>query len=149
MKDENENKKDATQILKEVGEMLVAYELAMRGWAVSKNLGPGYDLHIRKIDGRGESIERFIEVKTRDKIHSTGVHKNTTHFDISQKEAESCDFAICHLYGENAFFILSKEDVASLNKTGRGKRRFTVKKLKGGTFSPNSLEHYNRWDKIK
>jgi len=145
---ENMTKKKsaAYMILKEIGEMLVAYELAFRGWTVSKNLGPGYDLHIRKIH-QNRTIEHFIEVKTRDRIHTIQKESSRTNFYFSPKEIDSCSFAVCHLYGKNAFFILSQEGLKKLKKTKKGKAQFVVYERKDGGFSAE--RYLNKWGDIK
>lgn len=90
-------------ILQEIGENSVLFHLFLmtidNDWTIFKNLSDkGFDLILQKFKSNDIQNDKIrIEVKTRQKLHSTSSDKKNfdkqAQFNLSEAEYLSCDFS--------------------------------------------------------
>lgn len=139
--------------LSEIGQRSVLLRLAMMSmgtpWEVFLNVGEaGYDILLTNT----RSKQRVkIEVKTRQRLHTTAKekNKNTAHFTVTKNERTRADFVVCYWWEKSWFFVVPSDD---LRQTGSGKGiayKFIVSCTKRkGTPSSRGLPYWNRWDHL-
>ena len=155
------------QLTKQIGEYLVACELARRGSIVATFSGnvPDFDLlatdtegksipiQVKTIRGKGQwqfSINKFIEVRIEKEKQILGKKL------IPQIPHLLCVFVVVNKYGEDRFFILEWEELrdaavhsykAWLRKHG-GRRPNKPDSLHCSVDPQQLVEFENKWDKI-
>lgn len=145
-------------ILQEIGENSVLFHLFLmtteNDWTIFKNLSDkGCDIILAKFDSIDSPENKLrIEVKTRQKLHSTSSDKKNfdrqAQFNLTEAEYTSCDFLVAFWFDLNAYFILPKNDLKKVGKTSV-KYRFTAKRLKDDSFNDASQAYLNNWQEIK
>lgn len=128
-------------LLGDIGELTVAFELAKRGFYVSLNLSNGFDVLTVK---NGKILK--IEVKTRYPYKKNGNLQTSLNFFVSKNELKTCDFIFCYIYGNNdEFLIVQPEDITLFTaKSGKGKINAAINNKK---FSQKSkwTKYINNW----
>ncbi|HEY0602115.1 MAG TPA: hypothetical protein VGD58_04345 [Herpetosiphonaceae bacterium] len=130
----------------EIGERQVLLRLAILchktpPWSVFHNLGEaGFDILLLNT----QTNERIaIEVKTRQKLYTTGKHKNRIHFAMTNGEYSACDFLVAFFLDQNEFFVVPKTELKSVSQ---GKLwRFLVTTNNSGRSHPRFDRFRNAW----
>lgn len=134
-------------LIGEIGEKQVLLRLFLlvrdTPWNVFHNLGEaGFDLLLMH-SKTGEKIR--IEVKTRQKLYTTGKHPNRVHFMLTDKEYQSSDFLIGYLLDTNDFYIVPKMDLKRAQTDGKVRWRIIVTLTKTGEPHPRFQKNRNAW----
>jgi hypothetical protein len=130
----------------DIGEKQVLLRLAILchqtpDWSVFHNLGEaGFDILLLN----SRTSERItIEVKTRQKIFTTGKHKTRIHFALTRNEHQASDFLIAFFLDNNAFFVVPKESLKAVS--GGRLWRFLVTTTQHGEPHPRFLRFRDAW----
>lgn len=113
---------DTGKILGELGLMHVTYALSLGGWDVLRKINEkGFDL-VAERNGK----RKWIEVKSRDLLHSKG--KNTQYATVGQspRQRELSDYLAVYLHGPGVCLMLPSNlsviaDAKSRNSIRTGK----------------------------
>ncbi|NOZ28516.1 MAG: DUF3883 domain-containing protein [Chloroflexi bacterium] len=138
-------------LIGEIGEKYVMLHLLLRtlhtSWEVFHNLGEfGYDILL--LNTETDSRVR-LEVKTRQKLYTTGRHTQRVQFFLTEREYQACDFLVaCLLLPDSFFFIVSREDLKVVRVNQRPRWRFTVTLNSQGQPHPCFREYLNAWESI-
>jgi hypothetical protein len=131
-------KKSLSQILTDIGESIVAYELQKKGWQAMRNIGGiGFDIFAKKGD-----IAKKIEVKSIDPGQKSGRYYRYLTQTVSDAERHECDFVVIYIHGDNKFFIIPKDRIPSSNYIRMYKRR-------DGSISSQYAKFENAWDLLE
>lgn len=130
----------------EIGERQVLLRLAILShqrseWQVFLNLGEsGYDVLLLNTS----TDERIcVEVKTRQRLYTTGKLHRPVQFNLTDGEYEACDVLIAYFIDHNDFYIVPKSD---LKPVSGGKRwRFVLTMNKQGRPHPRFSPYRNNW----
>ena len=87
-----------------------------------------------------------IEVKTRQKMYTTGKYKHRIHFALTHGEYQACDFLIAFFLDQNIFFIVPKIELKAVSE-GR-LWRFVVTTSKTGQPHPRFNKFINAWSSL-
>jgi hypothetical protein len=105
-----------SDVLKTIGENAVLFRLYVLlveypEWDVYQNLSDkGCDLVLIN-SSNNNKIK--IEVKTRQKLHTTSKNSKTNvHFTLSKNEYEACDFLIGYWFELNRYYIVPKNELS-------------------------------------
>jgi hypothetical protein len=134
-------------LIGEIGEKQVLLRLSFlvhqTDWRVFHNLGEaGYDILLMNV----KTNERIrIEVKTRQKLQTTGKIKNRIQFFMSDGEYHSCDFLVAYHLDSNGFFIVPKSDLKSTKGSERVRWRFSLALMQNGEYSQRFEKYLNTW----
>jgi hypothetical protein len=134
-------------LIGEIGEKQVLLRLYMlthgTPWNVFHNLGEaGFDVLIMN-SKTGEKVR--IEVKTRQKLYTTGKHSDQVHFVLTDGEYQACDFMIGYLLDANDFYIVPKMDLKKAMVNGIPRWRLVVTHNKAGEPHPRFQRFRNAW----
>lgn len=128
-----------SDILSEIGEKIVLYELLKRDWKAYKKYGGGYDIFISNRD-----ITNRIEVKTTDRDAKKGKFEDKTGWKITENEKEQLDFVIICVYGRRVFYVIPKDACPNT-----GKLQMNINE-NGKVGSKSSYKKYkNAWNLLK
>jgi hypothetical protein len=131
----------------EIGELQVLLRLSILAqqtdWEVFHNLGEaGYDILLLN----SKTLERIrIEVKTRQKLYTTGKLRRTVQFFLTDGEYQACDCLIAYFLDRNEFYIVPKEDLAPSTARGHPRWRLTLGFNKKGDLSKSQAKYLNKW----
>ena len=146
MKSNNKTPQTISALIGEVGEGMVLfklYELAHdhEDLEVFKNFSePGYDCGIRNHrNGR----KARVEVKTRQRLITTGASENKAQFRLSENELDHADFMVGYWMDYNDFFVIPTADLKNTEK-----RRHIARRNQKGTYGPSSMNYLSKWDLI-
>jgi hypothetical protein len=133
----------------DIGEKQVLLRLGMLchqtlGWSVFHNLGEaGFDVLLLNLQ---TNARIQIEVKTRQKMYTTGKNKQVIRFGLTAGEHKACDFLIAYFLDQNEFYIVPKQD---LKPVGGGKMwRFVLTVTKQGRAHPRFNRYLNAWNTL-
>ena len=134
-------------LIGDIGEKQVLLRLAIychgTNWNVFNNLGEsGYDLLLQN---NVTSDRVRIEVKTRQKLFTTGKKKTRYQFMLTDIEYKSCDFLIAYVIDSNDFYIVPKKELKPTSSNGNPKWRFTLGNINEESKSKN-VKYRNVWD---
>ena len=134
-------------LIGEIGEkqVLLRLYLLVQGtpWEVFHNLGEaGYDVLLLNPQ-TGARVR--IEVKTRQKMYTTGARKRTVQFFLTDGEYRSCDFLVACFLDDNGFYIVPKEDLKEAHARGQTRWRFTLTMTKDGRPHPRFAQYRDAW----
>jgi hypothetical protein len=137
-------------LIGEIGEKQVLLRLSLlvqqTDWGVFYNLGEaGYDILLMN-SRTGEKIR--VEVKTRQKLHTTGKNIHLVQYFLTDGEYQACDFMIAYHLDQNGFFIVPKIDLKRASASGRTRWRFTLTLNKQGEHHRGKDQYYNSWHKL-
>jgi hypothetical protein len=132
-------------LIGEIGEKQVLLRLSLLAhgtkWQAFYNLGEaGFDALLLKPE-TNEKIR--IEVKTRQKLFTSGSNKRRYNFILSSGEYEACDFLVAYLLDTNDFFVVPKGDLR--RRSVSGDYRFTVRLDENKHFSPDLNKYHKAW----
>jgi len=128
----------------DIGEKHVLLRLALlahqnKGWQVFQNVNKsGFDIAL--INSRKKIIA--IEVKTRQKLFSTGKKQNNINFGLSDLEYRTSDFLIAYYLDGNIFLVIKK---TKLKRTADGKWGIRLTLRKDGQPHPSFKQYINAW----
>lgn len=137
-------------LIGEIGEKQVLLRLAIltygTGWQVFRNLGEaGYDILLHNAD-TGE--RRRIEVKTRQRLYTTGKPQRNVHFRMSDGEYQACDCVVAYFMDVNGFFILPKDVFTPYMVKNKRHWRISLSLVSKGKGQQNGVEFLYAWRKI-
>ena len=133
-------------LIGEIGEQVVLLRLAIfahnhRGWQVFRNVGAsGYDILLS-----GAKIRKpiKIEVKTRQRLHTTSKRPTIANFYLTRGERLASDFLIAYWLERGEFYIVPAKYLKPVRK---GKSyRFTVTLKKDNQPGDGSAGFLNKW----
>jgi hypothetical protein len=133
----------------EIGEKQVLLRLGMLchqtlGWSVFHNLGEvGFDILLLNLQ---TNARIQIEVKTRQKMYTTGKNKQTIRFGLTRGEYHACDFLIAHFLDQNTFYIVPKHELKSV--ADERMWRFVLTLTKNGRPHPRFNSYLNAWNTL-
>ncbi|SDO14981.1 hypothetical protein SAMN04487897_10910 [Paenibacillus sp. yr247] len=135
-------------VLKIIGENAVLFRLYVMltefpEWSVYQNLeDKGCDIVLINSHKNPPHNKIRIEVKTRQRLHSTAKNaKSNPHFTLSEHENE-CDFLIAYWFDKNQYYIVPTEVL----KPTKNKRKNLYKFIP--TVESTKL-YLNKWELIK
>lgn len=137
-------------LLMEIGEKMVAFHLHLktRGtpWEVYSNLGEvGCDLLLIN----RQSAEKIrVEVKTRQRLYTTGKHRNQVQFTVTETEYNHCDFVIGYWLERNEFFVIPRDALVPTSSKGKRLYKFVVQVKRDGKVSGQAKEFLNQWNLV-
>ena len=137
-------------LIGEIGEKQVLLRLSIlvhqTNWNVFHNLGEaGYDLLLLN----SETAERIrIEVKTRQKLYTTGKNWKRIHFFLTNGEFEACNFLIAYFLDLNGFYIVPKDALKHVMAVGKVRWRFTLTLNQHGEPHPGTRIYLNAWQTL-
>ncbi len=132
-------------LIGEIGEKQVLLRLLLRvqgkAWQVFHNLGEaGYDVLLFNPQS-GDRLR--IEVKTRQRIYTTGKPRNNVLFFLTDGEYQACDFLIACFLDHDGFYVVPKSD---LKKASGGRRwRFNLLLNSQGKPYPGCAKYIDAW----
>jgi hypothetical protein len=137
-------------LIGEIGEKQVLLRLYLlahgTAWNVFHNLGEaGFDALLLN-SKTGEKVR--IEVKTRQKLYTTGKHHDRFNFFLTDGEYQACDFLVAYLLDTNEFFIVSKEDLKRGQANGITRWRFNVRLNQKGVTGPSLAGYRGAWHRL-
>lgn len=137
-------------LLMEIGEKMVIFRLFLltinTPWDVYSNLGEaGCDLLLVH-NKRNEKLK--VEVKTRQRLYTTGKHPELVQFTVTESEYNNCDFVVGYLLEHNYFFIIPRDELSPTSSNGKGLYKFVVRLKQDGSLNPGGEKFQNRWDLI-
>ena len=156
----------SNQLNKQIGEYLVASELARRGWLVATFSGnvPDFDIVAGNANGQSVpiqvktirggdwqfSVDKFVEVKFKGQKQILGsiIPPRIQHL--------LCVFVLATEYGKDRFFILEWEELRDIAVASysfwldikKGVRPRNYKSLHCAVSPKKLTEYENQWDKI-
>lgn len=151
---EHQDKKTTQNIkdlLKDIGESSSLFYLYRyfnnRGWSIYKNYDEkGYDILLLN-EKNNRKIK--IEVKTRQRIISSGKNKNkVTHFTLTEVEYRSADFVIAYWFEYNYFFIVPIHDLKETRSNENRLYKFIVSLNKSHQPNPEAMKYKDNWELI-
>jgi len=137
-------------LIGEIGEKQVLLRLLLltldTPWEVFHNLGEsGYDILLLN----PQSKERVrVEVKTRQKLHTTSKHPKRVQFFLTDGEYRACDFLVAYLLDRNLFFIVPREHLKAAQARGRTRWRFTLTLNSQGEPHPRFRSYQDAWNTL-
>jgi len=149
-KSEEKLPQNIQHLLMEIGEKMVTFRLYLltknTPWEVYNNLSEaGCDLLLVHSE-RNEKIK--IEVKTRQRLYTTGKYPERVQFTVTQNEYDNCDFVIGYLLDQNHFFVIPRDELSPTSSNGKSLYKFVIRLKKDGSVNPAGDEYLNRWDLI-
>lgn len=130
----------------DIGEQQVLLRLGILahqrpGWQVFRNIGEaGFDI---LLVNQKRKKRVAIEVKTRQKLYTTGKNRNSIAFQLTAGEYQSCDFLIAHLLERGLFLIVRK---AELKRISGGRLwRFVLTLNNQGVPHPRFQKSVDAW----
>ncbi len=133
----------------EIGEKQVLLRLAILthqtpDWQVFHNLGEaGYDVLL--LNSKTDERVR-LEVKTRQRIYTTGKPRQSVNFFLTDGEYVACDFLIAYFVDHNGFYIIPKHELKQVNVNDETRWRFTLSMNKQGEPHPRFARVRDAWD---
>jgi hypothetical protein len=137
-------------LIGEIGEkqVLLRLYLLTRGtdWNVFHNLGEaGFDLLLLNT----VTNERLrIEVKTRQRLYSTGTHQDRVHFFLTDGEYKACDILIGYILDHDGFYIIPKACLKEAHSNENIRWRFTVTLNNSGQPHPGCRQYRGAWQAL-
>jgi len=137
-------------LIGEIGEKQVLLRLFLlvqhTPWEVFHNLGEaGYDILLLNPEN-GERIR--IEVKTRQRIYTTGKRHGMVHFFLTDGEYQACDFLVAYFMDHNGFYVVPKGDLKQARSGKRTRWRFTLTMNKQGEPPPRFAPYRDAWHTV-
>ncbi len=137
-------------LIGEIGERQVLLRLFLlvqdTPWEVFRNLGEaGYDILLMNPES-GERVR--IEVKTRQRLYTTGGPNRPIHFRLTDGEYRSCDFLAAYSLDTNTFFIVPREHLKEAHAGVRTYWRFVLTTDKQGKPHPRFEQYRDAWHTI-
>jgi len=112
-------------------------------WQVFHNLGEaGYDVLL--LNSKTDERVR-MEVKTRQRIYTTGKSRQTVQFFLTNGEYAACDFLVAHFIDHNGFYIVPKHELKQVNVNDKIRWRFTLSMNKQGKPHPRFEQYQGAW----
>jgi hypothetical protein len=137
-------------LIGEIGERQVLLRLLLytleKPWQVFQNMNEfGFDiLLVNTSTGR----EVRVEVKTRQRIYTTGKANRPVHFTLTNGEYRASDFLIAYFLDFNEFYVVPTEDLKKSRSGNKVLWKYILGILKDGTPSPVRERYLDRWDPI-
>jgi len=140
-------------LIGEIGESLVLLRLYLKThslpgkpWEVFSNVGEsGYDLLLNNT----QTSQRVrIEVKTRQKLYTTGKHTHLVQFFLTQSERDNSDFLVACLLDDASLFVVPVAELNETHSNGRPRWRFTVSLDRSGRPNPKAAQYLGTWSRI-
>lgn len=115
-------------------------------WEVFRNVGEaGYDILLLN----PQTNERVrIEVKTRQRMYTTGKPNRPVHFRLTDGEYQACDSLVAYFLDLNAFYIVPKSDLKEAHSGNRTYWRFILTTNKQGKLHPRFAQYQDAWQNI-
>ena len=115
-------------------------------WEVFRNVGEaGYDILLLN----PQTNERVrIEVKTRQRMYTTGKPDRPVHFRLTDGEYQACDSLVAYFLDRNAFYIVPKSDLKEAHSGNRTYWRFILTTNKQGKPHPRFAQYQDAWQNI-
>jgi len=137
-------------LIGEIGEKQILLRLFLlvqhTPWEVFHNLGEtGYDILLLNPEN-GERIR--IEVKTRQRMYTTGKQRRMVHFFLTDGEYQACDFLVAYFMDHNGFYIVPKSDLKQARSGKRTRWRFTLTMNKQDEPHPRFAPYRDAWHTI-
>jgi hypothetical protein len=137
-------------LIGEIGEKQVLLRLFLlvqhTPWEVFHNLGEaGYDLLLLNAES-GERVR--IEVKTRQRLYTTGQAGRPIHFRLTDGECQSCDCLVAYFLDLNAFYVVPKADLKEAHSGDRIYWRFILTTTKQGQPHPRFAQYRDAWHNL-
>lgn len=140
-------------LIGDIGESLVLLRLYLKThglpgkpWEVFSNLGEaGYDLLLTNTQS-GQRVR--IEVKTRQKLYTTGKHSKMVQFFLSDGEHERSDFLVACLLDNASLFVVPTSALSRAHSGSRVRWRFTVSLDREGRPNPQAAQYLGGWSRI-
>ena len=137
-------------LIGEIGEKQVLLRLYLlvheNSWEVFHNLGEaGYDVLLLNAT-TGEKIR--IEVKTRQKLYTTGKNIQRVIYDLSDGEYQASDFLIAYFLDLGNFYVVPKSELKPVSVNNLSRWRFTLSLNKQGAPHPRFDEFHNAWGNL-
>jgi hypothetical protein len=134
----------------EIGEKQVLLRLSIlvhqTDWSVFHNLGEvGYDLLVMN-SKTGERIR--LEVKTRQKLYTTGKGKHQVQFFLTDGEHQACDFLIAYYLDRNRFYIVPKNELRLVRVVDKVRWRFTLSVDEEGIPHKGKDKFFDAWGSL-
>lgn len=132
----------------EIGELQVLLRLSILAhqtdWEVFHNLGEaGYDVLLLN----SITANRIrIEVKTRQKLFTTGKNRHLVHFFLTDGEYQACDFLVAYFLDNNEFYIVPKSELSEAKSRGIVRWRFTLRLNRKDLQSANQKKFLDKWE---
>jgi len=137
-------------LIGEIGERQVLLRLFLlvqhTPWEVFHNVGEaGYDILL--LDS--ESGERLrIEVKTRQRLYTTGRTNRPIHFRLTDGEYQACNFLVAYFLDLNAFYVVPKADLKEAHSGDQRYWRFVITTNRQGKPHPRFARYQDAWRTI-
>lgn len=89
-----------------------------------------------------------LEVKTRQRLHTTGKRRNQIQFTVTESEYLNCDFVIGFWLEHNKFFVIPRNALSPTTSRGKRLYKFVARVKKDGEVGGKASEFINQWDLI-
>jgi len=137
-------------LIGEIGERQVLLRLLLhtleKPWQVFQNMNEfGFDILLVNAD---TARQVRVEVKTRQRIYTTGKINRAVHFTLTHGEYQASDFLVAYFLDFNEFYVVPTKD---LKQSRSGKKilwKYILGMLRDGTPSPVRERYLDRWDLI-
>lgn len=137
-------------LIGEIGEKQVLLRLYLlvhqTSWQVFYNLGEaGYDVLLFN-STTSEKVR--IEVKTRQKLYTTGKNNRTVNYYLTDGEFLACDFLIAYFLDANEFYIVPKADLKRVTAAHQIRWRFTLTRNLLNQPHKRFVEYLFAWQRL-
>jgi hypothetical protein len=139
-------------LIADIGEKMVLFKLFEKSnkhkeLEIYKNYSDvGYDIGIRNND-TGQKIR--VEVKTRQRLITTGKSRNNVHFTLTSNEFHNSDFVVGYWIEKNDFFIVPTIELDESNSGSKKVYKLIVTDYKNGSgYSPRMQNLANNWERV-
>jgi len=136
-------------LIGEIGEKLVLLRLAVlchqtAGWSVFQNIGEaGFAILLLNTV---TNERRSIEVKTRQKLYTTGKNRQQVMFQMTVGEYQACDVLLACFLDTQTIYVIPKDE---LRQASGGQRwRFVVTTNSQGLPHPRFKQFESAWHLI-
>jgi len=147
------------ETIKDIGENLAMFYLfskVTRGsdWGVYKNFNEsGTDILLLR-ERNNKNLKKVgkikIEVKTRQRLETTGKEDRTAQFTLSENEWLNSDFIIGYWVEHNFLFVIPKKEFKNAKNKLKTVYKYTVRISKiTGLLTQNSLMYQDKWELIR
>ena len=137
-------------LIGEIGEKQVLLRLAIithgTSWEVFSNLGEsGNDVLLFNsvLDKRIR-----IEVKTRQKLFTTGKSHRRAKYILTDKEYNACDFLVGYFIDNNGFYIVPKSDLRPVKANGKRYWCITLPPVRQGDLHLGDNRYLDAWSTL-